>query len=606
MSIEIGDIDDLKAKVKKAFNKVLDKEIKDMYIEKIDCITPAMAEKIKDIFYKKIKKHKKYKEKYKQKKEGGGKKKRKTRKIQKGGFLDFLMYTFLAISALSILAMPIALAGQCIYRGYEHLRENDQLEGYGIYSDRGERAERGRRKRKAITRKRAQRIQDRSKSPSRMSHGEKLKFIFNKYKINDILTIPSIERKYNILNLPETIMTQELLKNVKNNISLIFRIQEELDRDEEKMLTQITDIHEYRDYPVQMVKVAIRQTRNLNYDMSSVNPDDKYNNHFESVILWLDNKRGIEERLKEDKKGRNFYRKLWKKTLLEFLKDNFNRENIPRNLWIDYKNNRLTYYENLLPDDQKKKDITYKVNEKKNKIISDISYMFERFIDSPNYPGDPYTVNVTPLGDNPDEVNYEFEHIPREDGKSSSDEDDKEAVQRAIHEAQISQLADQGTYSDGSKPGYYDDNGYFIHDDAVADQLNQNPGPYRVQRQWARLAGTVDGRYPGGVASDAYVEAYESHNRQKRHNINTSSNEGYMNMEKYKKEQKEGRRNKVIDAEAAATESSSGSRGFGLRERFGHKYKYDGGKKKRRQTRRLKQKKRKSQKKRRKMRARAK
>ena len=34
MSIEIGDIDDLKAKVKKAFNKVLDKEMKDMYTKK--------------------------------------------------------------------------------------------------------------------------------------------------------------------------------------------------------------------------------------------------------------------------------------------------------------------------------------------------------------------------------------------------------------------------------------------------------------------------------------------------------------------------------------------------------------------------------------------
>ena len=34
MSIEIGDIDDLKAKVKKVFNKVLDKEMKDMYTKK--------------------------------------------------------------------------------------------------------------------------------------------------------------------------------------------------------------------------------------------------------------------------------------------------------------------------------------------------------------------------------------------------------------------------------------------------------------------------------------------------------------------------------------------------------------------------------------------
>ena len=34
MSIKIGNIDDLKAKIKEAFNKVLDKGIKDMYIEK--------------------------------------------------------------------------------------------------------------------------------------------------------------------------------------------------------------------------------------------------------------------------------------------------------------------------------------------------------------------------------------------------------------------------------------------------------------------------------------------------------------------------------------------------------------------------------------------
>ena len=498
MSIEIGDIDDLKAKVKEAFNKVLDKEMKDMYIEKIDCITPAMAEKIKDIFYKKIKKHNKYKKQYneqkKQKKEGGGKRKRKTRKIQKGGFLfEVLLYTWLALTALSILAMPVAMAGHCVYRAHEYLRENDQLEGFGVFSDKELRKHR---RISSIITGRVRRIKNSSKSLSRMSHGDKLKFIFEKNGMDSKLLDESFVEIYEHLNNPETIITDED----------IWRITERL---------------------------------------RSTFSTDKF-----------------------------LYYCLYRRTLYSFLEEQSN--NIPglNEKWqrYAYVNDHFEWHKNLPYEHEDKQKMRLKVNNKIDKTVSDIETIFGGFIDQPNYTGSSYTLHVTPIGktDDPDEVDFEFTPIDRADGKENDEYDDR-AIQRAIDIAQISNLAGQGQSADGSLPGEYDDDGNFIYD--------------RQLQKERRMRHSDEAAIN---AENAYGEAAESYGvRQRRSGFTPASNVGYMDGNQYNEERSGESKLAAAAAEDAAIERGESSRGFGLRERYGHKYKYQGGKKKHRRTRRL-------------------
>lgn len=67
-------------------------------------------------------------------------------------------------------------------------------------------------------------------------------------------------------------------------------------------------------------------------------------------------------------------------------------------------------------------------------------------------------------------------------------------------------------------------------------------------------------------AENAYGEAAESYGvRQRRSGFRPALNVGYMDRNQYNEER--------------AEEKRESSRGFGLRERFGHKYKYQGGKK---------------------------
>ena len=495
MSIKIGDIDDLKSKVKEAFNKVLDKEIKDMYIEKIDCITPAMAEKIKDIFYKKIKKHNKYKKQYneqkKQKKEGGGKRKRKTRKIQKGGFLfELILYTWLAVAALSILALPVAMAGHCVYRGYKHLKENDQLEGFGVFSDQELRKQR---RISSIIRGRVRRIKNSSKSLSRMSHGDKLKFIFEKnnldFNIGHDLSLVNI---YDNLNDPETIITHE-------------------------DIVEITD---------------------------------KFRSAFST--------------------NKNLYNNLYRETLYNFFNERSNRSGLIEGLQIhDYVDELFWRHQNLPHDHEDIEEMNRKVNEKIDEIITDIRIIFGGFIGQPNYKGSSYTLHVTPIGktDDPDEVNYEFTPLTRTDGKEN-DEYDERAIQRAIDIAQISNLAGQGQSADGSLPGYYDDDGNFI--------------PDRQLQEERRMRYSEDAAI---IAENAYEDASESYGR--RDISSPSSNVGYMEMDQYEEERSGESKLAAAEAEDAAIEMGYPSFGTGLRQRYDHKYKHQGGKKKHRRTRRL-------------------
>lgn len=490
MSIKIGNIDDLKAKIKEAFNKVLDKGIKDMYIEKIDCITPAMAEKIKDIFYKKIKKYNKKQK--KQKTEGGGKRKRKrkTRKIQKGGFLDFLMYTFLAVTALSILAIPVALAGQCVYGGYEYLRENDQLEGFGVFSDEEYRVQR---RNSSIIRGRVRRIKNSSKSLSRMSHGGKLKFIFEKNKMDFKRLYESLVHIFAYLNDPKTIITYE-------------------------DIVEITD--------------KIRSTFSMN---------------------------------------KFLYYNIYRETLHNFLEEQSNSSRFIEG-WQrpGYVDEQYKVYQNLPDDHEDIEEMHRKVNEKIDETVSDIENIFGSFIGQPNYTGSSYTLHITPIGktDDPDEVNYEFTPIDRTDGKEN-DEYDELAIQRAIDVAQISNLAGQGQFADGSLPGVHDDDGNFI--------------PDRQYQQQRRMRYSEDAAI---IAENAYGEAAESYGVRRRNISNPDSNVGYMDMNQYN-EERSGESKRVAEAaEDAAIERGGISFGTGLRERYGHKYKYQGGKKKHRRTRR--------------------
>jgi hypothetical protein len=495
MSIKIGDIDDLKAKVKEAFNKVLDEETKDMYIKKIDCITPAMAEKIKDIFYKKIKKHNKYKKQYneqnKQKKEGGGKrKKRKTRKIQKGGFFELITYTCLALSALSILCLPVALVTQCIYRGFDGLRQSDQLEGFGVFSDEEQRKQR---RNSSIIRGRVRRIKNSSKSLSRMSHGDKLKFIFKKNKMDFKRLYESLVHIFAYLNDRETIIT-------------------------DKDIVEITD--------------KIRSTFSMN---------------------------------------KFLYYNIYRETLHNFLEEQSNSSRFIEG-WQrpGYVDEQYKVYQNLPDDHEDIEEMHRKVNEKIDETVSDIENIFGSFIGQPNYTGSSYTLHVTPIGktDDPDEVNYEFTPIDRDDGKEN-DEYDELAIQRAINIAQISNLAGQGQFADGSLPGDYDDDGNFI--------------PDRQYQQQRRMRYSEDAAI---IAENAYGEAAESYGVRRRNISNPDSNVGYMDMNQYN-EERSGESKRVAEAaEDAAIERGGISFGTGLRRRYGHTYEYQGGKKKHRRTRR--------------------
>ena len=173
-----------------------------------------------------------------------------------------------------------------------------------------------------------------------------------------------------------------------------------------------------------------------------------------------------------------------------------------------------------------------------------------------NYNGSPKTVSVIAKADphDPDSIVYEFELISRSDGKSDEDQDDKRAIQRAINAAQISELAGTETYGDGSLPGKYDEDGNFI------TWSDFNTGPHRE-------------------ASNAYIEAAESQYSTHNNIRPVRNNEGYMEMDQYDEIQDKYRQAQHDENVMAATERGGISFGSGLRQRYGHKYKYQGGKK---------------------------